>query len=119
MMNHKRIMIGIGTPTIQRTKLRPMIILLLYRDGDDRVRRTCSAAPSCPEQESQPKGHREGGVGALRDGFFDGDGERIPDFTHVVHSFVALLSRVAQGLPAFLAGIRNHALDVCLDLAER
>jgi hypothetical protein len=29
--------------------------------------RACSAAPGCPEQESEPDGQREGGVGVLRD----------------------------------------------------
>src|SRR5579871_833955 len=36
-----------------------------------------------------------------------------------VHCFLALLSRVVQGLLALLPGICNHALDVCLDVAKR
>jgi hypothetical protein len=57
-------MIGMGMPTIQRTKLRPMIVLLLLQCPG---KTTCLAAPSCSKQESHRHRQRKGSVGSRRD----------------------------------------------------
>jgi HWE histidine kinase len=72
---------------------------------------TCSTTPSGSKQKSRRHSQCKGCVGSRHDRFFNGDGERVSNAAHVVHGFLALLSRK-------VASIGNHALDACLGFTE-